>query len=413
MKGGALKERKIYYGWYMVLVGFFIMALVYASIVSCQGLYLKPVTEELNATRTQFSIVTGCIAFGLVIGSVFIGKVIKKRGLKSVMLASTGIIGLSLLGFSKSQEMWHFYVLALLMGIAFPGLTNISLVVLINNWFGEAKKGLAMSVAFAGSGIGGLVLTVVLSRVIASFGWRWAYMMNALAILIVAFPLILFTVVQDPAKRGLRRLGDREHKERMTEGTPLGEAKKTGAFWRLFISCLLLALVGSALLNHQVPYLTDIGFSGETAASIVAVAIGSLTVGKLILGTLYDKLGARFAALLANVLLIFAFAALLLTKNWHFSIYFYVVFYCIGGTTGTISPPIITGSVFGEKDYPQIIGLINVGIGIGAIFGSVLCAALYDWFGGYAVSWGVFLLLGIVIAVAQDGLLKKEKSSVS
>ena len=32
------EKKKFYYGWYMVLFGFLVMALAYASLASCQGI---------------------------------------------------------------------------------------------------------------------------------------------------------------------------------------------------------------------------------------------------------------------------------------------------------------------------------------------------------------------------------------
>ena len=49
-------NKKIYYGWYMVLLGFLLMALAYASLASCQGIFIKPVTEELGVDRAVFSL---------------------------------------------------------------------------------------------------------------------------------------------------------------------------------------------------------------------------------------------------------------------------------------------------------------------------------------------------------------------
>ena len=159
------EKKKIYYGWYMVLFGFLVMALAYASLASCQGIFIKPVTEELGIERATFSGVTTIASVGLIIGSTLTGKLFGKYSLKKVMGTCCTIVCACLAGFGLSSHIWQFYILGSIMGIAFSGLTIIPVSILINNWFGVKKKGVAMSIAFAGSGIGGMILTVVLNNI--------------------------------------------------------------------------------------------------------------------------------------------------------------------------------------------------------------------------------------------------------
>ena len=98
-------------------------------------------------------------------------------------------------------------------------------------------------------------------------------------------------------------------------------------------------MMNSGILNHQIPYLSDIGFSSALSASIGALSIGLASVGKLILGLLCDKLGIKKGSLVGNSLFFFAMIALLFTNNFHFLAYLYVLTFCIGGSVPTICPP--------------------------------------------------------------------------
>lgn len=403
-------KNKFYYGWYIVIVGFFIMAIAYASVVSCQGLFIKPITEDLGFSRSAFSITTASLAFGLIIGSVFMGNLIKKYGIKVVMLFSSVIVVAGLFIFSYLNQLYHFYIIAFLIGTAFPGLTSVSLSVLVNNWFGKSKKGVAMSIVFAGSGVGGMILTVLLNLLILNWGWRKAYFMNGLLILILLCPLILFVLKNSPKDMNLKRIGDDADKSVEASGISFDTAKKSFSFWVLFISILLMSLISSAILNHQVPYLTDIGFSDIKAANLAAMAVGSLTIGKILLGSMYDKKGMVFGAFISNLLFALAVLILVFLPKATVFIYIYIAVYCIGGSAATIAPPILTSGLFGEKDYPKLISIMNMAIGLGAVLGSTLCAIIYDFSKNYIPAWIIFFVIAVLIWISQAMILKNKKT---
>ncbi|MEG1716727.1 MAG: MFS transporter [Lachnospiraceae bacterium] len=401
-------KNKFYYGWWVVLSGFLIMAIAYASIVSCQGLFIIPVTEELGVSRVAFSTTTACLALGLVIGSLFTGTLIKKYGLKKIMCISCVIITICLIGFSFAQAMWQFYALGITMGIAFPGLTNIAVSIMINNWFGKKKKGFAMSLVFAGSGVGGMILMVVLNQLIQGIGWRQAYAVNALAIFIVLMPFIWFVIKETPSEKGLNRLGD------ATETNGSAEKEEVDAKWQkkfgiLFISVFLMCVANNAILNHQVPYFREVGFSVDKAAAYAAVALGALTIGKVVLGIIFDKLGIQKGALVANLMLVLAVIALLILAKMNIFIYFYIVFYGVGAAAATVSPPLLTGSVVPEKYYAKYVGLINVATGLGAIVGAMFCAKLYDLYNQYSFAWKVLVITAAIIIPLQMVALHKKQ----
>lgn len=126
------EKKRIYYAWYMVLFGFLVMALAYASLASCQGIFIKPVTEELGIERATFSGVTIIVSVGLIIGSTFMGKLFGKYSLKKVMGTRCTIVCAYLAGFGLSSHIWQFYILGSIMGIAFFLLVRKFLLLNIN-----------------------------------------------------------------------------------------------------------------------------------------------------------------------------------------------------------------------------------------------------------------------------------------
>lgn len=394
-------ENKMFYGWKIVAVGFIIMSLVY-SMASVTGVFLIPVTESLKISRAQFSLCSIFAAGGFVAGSAVMGKMFRKYKIKNVMIVGCAVICTDLLMKSFATQLWQLCICDLLLGIAYAAASVIPIPLLINNWFGVRKRGLANSLALAGSGLGAMVMTVILNAVIQNFSWRWAYRLNMVLILVIVIPAIFLVVVSTPQEKGLEKLGDIQTPEKQSKeksGMSVKEAKKTGYFWMILLSFLFLASVNASVSSSEISYLNDIGFSSTMAANIGAVVIGSLTVGKILLGILCDKCGLKKGALFSNLLFTVSIAALYLTISVHSAVYLHVICFCIGGSMITVGVPLYVAQLFGDKEYSSFLGLINAMTGLGLPVGTVLGGVIYTAFGSYAPLWMLMTVLGALSTI--------------
>ena len=102
--------------------------------------------------------------------SPFVGIVLKKFGIKKVMSFGIFATGLSFVLMGFIQEIWHFYLCISLLTLGMSFGTFIVLVATVGNWFIEKRK-LALSLMMSASGIGGLIVPVLV-ELISNFGWR-------------------------------------------------------------------------------------------------------------------------------------------------------------------------------------------------------------------------------------------------
>ena len=79
-------------------------------------------------------------------------------------------------------------------GLQLRSQTDASVVA---NWF-QAKLGIAMAVAIAGVSAGGMIIVQVADTTIHVSGWRTAYVVLALPILLIVLPLVLLFVRTHP-----------------------------------------------------------------------------------------------------------------------------------------------------------------------------------------------------------------------
>ena len=287
------EKKKMYYGWWIVFVGFLVYALVYSAISSA-GVFTLPITEEFGFSRSAYSVRSLFASAGTIIGSFTVGRFIAKHNIKRTMIGSCMILIICVIGCTFCTQMWQFYAVSLLTGFGFAGATMIPVPVLINAWFGPKKKGLAMSIALAGSGIGGMFMTMVLNWFCQNYGWRAAYYANAV-IFFAVVPFIAVLVIRSPKEIGLERIGEVLVDGAVSEkaGIPFSVGRKSMAYWLVAGSFFLLAFVNAGILNHQIPYFNDAGFTASKAASLGALALGALTLGKVLLGAMCDRMGIK------------------------------------------------------------------------------------------------------------------------
>ena len=101
------------------------------------------------------------------------------------------------------------YISSFFTGIFFLNAALIPVSMMITNWFVK-KRGLAMSIAMAGIGVGGTIFSPIITTLLEYYGWRHTYQIMALIILVLAFPAAFFLLRKSPQDMGLLPYGSQE-----------------------------------------------------------------------------------------------------------------------------------------------------------------------------------------------------------
>ncbi|WMI79915.1 MFS transporter [Anaerotignum sp. MB30-C6] len=400
MRKITLKQgEKIYYGWWQVLVGFLLMSFAYVSFISVTSVFVLPVTTEFACERSEFMLHATILCLISVVAAAFMGKKMAKGNIKLIMIINALIAGLGFFGFSRATSLGQLYAFAAVLGIPFTCLTTMPISILLNNWFGGKMKGTAMGLAFLGSGVGGMILTPVLNYVNTTFGWRVGYLTLAAIFVFFLAPVILFLVVKTPAEKGQRRMGETASEASSPEakGMSIGDAKKSPMMWLVSLAIFIAVVGSSGILANSVAFFVESGFSAALAASVAGLMLGSLTVGKPLVGMVCDKFGVQKGSILSFATFSLCFFSLFLMSQYKMLVILVIVFYAFGCAAVTICPPLLTSYLFGEKDYGAIIGIFTMATNIGGAFGGTVAAKIFDMTGSYASFW---LVSGFGIAVA-------------
>ena len=162
-----------YYGWLIVAVVFVTMAFG-VNARTAFSLLFPPILTEFQWDRGATA---GAFSFGFMVSAVItpiLGRIMDKSGPLLVMEAGVLMAAAGMLLAPLATEPWHLYLtLGVLVGAGSvcTGYTGQSLF--LPNWFAR-RRGLAVSIAFAGVGVGSILLLLRM---------RWALHAFALSLL--------------------------------------------------------------------------------------------------------------------------------------------------------------------------------------------------------------------------------------
>jgi MFS family permease len=244
-----------YYGWVIVGIAFVTMA-IGVTARTAFSLLLPPVIGEFGWDR---GLVAGAFSFGFLVSaalSALAGRIMDRHGPRVVIESGVCLMAGGLLMAPAIEKPWQLYAtLGVLVGTDANLMSFTAQSLFLPNWF-VRRRGLAISIAFSGVGVGAIVLLPWLQTIIDQHGWRASCRAMGLLVLLVLVPLNLL-VQRQPEDIGLLPDGG----PRLTQGgTPgshsnivdpawtsidwtLSRAIRTGRFWWIVFGyfCALFA----------------------------------------------------------------------------------------------------------------------------------------------------------------------------
>src|SRR5689334_13834901 len=149
---------------------------------------------------------------------------------------------------------------------------------------------------------------------------------------------------------------------------------------------------------HAVPFARDQGVSLTGASlSLTAYGIGS-AIGRLLGGTLSDRLGARRTIAAAFVLQIASLVTLLSVPS-RAALLLSLTAFGAGFAAGDTVVAQVVPQVFGMRALGAIMGILTLGWRCGAAAGPALAGFLYDLTGSYLIPFGL-APLGVLLSWA-------------
>jgi MFS family permease len=397
----------IFYGWYIVGVGFLANVASSFALASTLSIFLKPLTSELAVSRGVFSllrsgegIIGACLA-------PLVGTLVDRYGGRWLMAIGTTIVGIGYFFLGHVDSFSQFAAIRLTLvtlGDAIMGYMVVNVV--ISQWF-VRRRGRALAFTSMGVGFAKVCMPVVAAWLLLTLGWRQTWtVFGVLTIALLVLPALLI-VRRRPEDMGLFPDGAGEPgiepgsfggKKQFAEDHPANpsetvwtraEAVRTSAFWLLVITFGISSVGVTGLNLHVYPYVTDIGHSPVVAASVMSV-IASMQLGSpLAWGFLAERIDPRIAAMLRFIVQGIGLGLAISTSNL-ICLYAGFFLYGIGLGGNMVLPDLLWANYFGRRSLGRIRGMGLLISQVLAAFGPPFFGFLFDATGGYGLSFALF-----------------------
>jgi MFS family permease len=396
-----------YYGWVIVGIAFVTMA-IGVTVRTSFSLLLPPLIDEFGWDRGR---VAGAFSFGFLVSAVIsplAGRVMDRHGPRVVI--ETGVcLMVAGLWFARSiSTPWQLYLnLGLMVSVGANLMTFTAQSLYLPNWF-TRRRGLAISVAFSGVGVGAILLLPWMQTIIAGDGWRASCGTVAALALFVVGPLNFF-VWHRPENIGLesdggslvngaRRTSNIVDPRWASIEWTLARAMRTTRFWWIVIGYFCALFAWYAVQVHQTKYLTEIGFAPLQAAwALGAVSIAAIP-GQIGLGALSDRIGREWVWSIACTGFAICYAALILMEHQPSGVLLYLMVISqgtIGYALTSVMGPIVA-EIFEGPHYSAIFGAITIALIGGGAAGPWVAGVIHDANATYRPAFQLAILCCIV-----------------
>lgn len=404
-----MKRKVLPHDWGIVIASTLVMSSFYGTYLTF-SVFLKPILEEFAWTRT---VTSGAISASVGVSglaTIMAGRLADKYGGRILVIIGALLVGSGYLLMSQISSVWQLYLyFGIIIGIGMAACwTPINTA--ISRRFTE-KRILALGITTSGMTIGQMVMAPIAVYWITTYGWRSAYVMLAIILVLAIIPALKLSGRKTPQ---IIRVGVRERKgedstsnkfEEPTQssGWSATEAVKTIPFWMLMVTGIVISTSFYIVIVHIVAYATDIGIDSTMAALILTVMGGASILGKIVIEHSTSRIGSKSTLFILQALLALAlFLFMQASSLW--------MLFAAGSLFGLgvgATSPIRTSMIpefFGLKSIGTLIGLIDIAWRIGGITGPVLAGYIFDSSQSYDMAFVVGLLLMVIGMIATPFL---------
>ncbi|KAF5343899.1 hypothetical protein D9758_012110 [Tetrapyrgos nigripes] len=402
------------YGWICVLCSFVIhfFALgIESSWGVYQNFYFTSPNEGVgNASNADLAWIGSIQATGQPLVAYLAAIMARKVGFRWTGFFGAIVMAASLIAASFSTKVWHLYLTQGVLYGAGCGFAYIPAIAVPPQWF-TARRGLAMGIGSSGYGVGGLVLSPVTEKLIATVGFRWALRITGFLVL------------------GVLAVADYFMKPRVqSEATRFNP--KLMKSW-LFVSLCVIGFVSAFGFYIPIFYIPTyiqnaLGRTAQDGATAAALIAGFSALGRIVMGHVGDRIGPAYTLIICQTIsAIFQMLFWPFVRNYSGGLAFSSLFGFTSGGFVTLYPT-LAAYIYGSERLATVAGAMFSSFIPGTLVGPPIAGAILDKhtaadgkidFLAVQIYGGSWMLASAAVAVVCRILhvrwLKEEEGSLS
>jgi MFS family permease len=328
-----------------------------------------------------------------------IGDLYERFGPGAVVAGGSIAMAAGLAALGAVTQPWQLYPAFLVMSVGWGAMSGAAINIILAPWW-ERRRGLAVSIAFNGATLGGVIIAPALIPLIDAVGFTRALATAALVLLVVLLAVAAGVMRRGPQELGLGPDGDpcppTLGEPSVDEPHWRGDALRTWRFWSVSAPFALGLAAQVGVLTHLVALVTPaLGTGG--AARAVSTTTAAAVLGRLVTGFVVDRLNRRLVASATLVIQIIGLALLAWAPS-AVAVYAGCALFGLGVGNLTTLPGLILAVEWPRERFSALVGLV---VGINQFtfaFGPSLVGVMRDGAGTDGLALGTCAALQAVAA---------------
>ncbi|HEX8168115.1 MAG TPA: MFS transporter [Beijerinckiaceae bacterium] len=332
------------------------------------GFYGPPVYLHAVIARTGWSLefVSGMVTVHFVFGALVVANLpalYGRFGLPAVTSVGSLALAVGVLGWSLAAQPWQLGLAALLTGAGWVTMGAAALNAIVSPWFVRTRSA-ALSTAYNGASIGGVVFSPLWAALIAKLSFPAAAAIVGVATVCIVWTMSGLVFSRTPGDLGQSPDGD-------APGSPASPLASTGArplpgrlLWRdrTFLTLAagmalgLFAQIG--LIAHLYSVLVPV-VGGQVAGFAMALATACAIAGRIVVGRAMPVGAARrLVSCLAYGVQLAGSLVLLAAGGNVALLVLGIVLFGSGIGNATSLPPLIAQQEFAKEDVQRVVSTV-------------------------------------------------------
>jgi len=382
-----------HYGWVIVAVGALMGCIGMGSMFSL-AVFLDPIATDTGWSRAGLSAAMTVAFLAMGLGAFFWGWVSDRHGPRIVGLAGGVLLGTGLVLASRATSLLAFQLAyGLFLGAA-VGAFFAPMMATASAWF-DRHRALAVSLVSAGLGMAPVTVAPFAQWLLTGHDWRTAQLVIGLVAWAILLPAALL-LRRPPAMAPVASATGVPAEGGFTARQALGSRQFLVLAATFFACCL----AHSGPIFHVVSYAMVCGLPAMAAVSVYSLQGLSGLGGRLLLGVLADRHGAKLVLIGGLLLQAVAIGGFLAARSLG---EFYAVAAVFGLAYGGVMPlyAVLARDYFGPRIMGTVFGAATMVSCLGMAAGPAVGGWIFDRFGSYAGMHLSSLAIGLgAVAIA-------------
>lgn len=284
----------------VIFAGFLTLFVAFAIRYS-YGILLPFMLDEFQISKTAAGGIFSAYFVAFTVAVPFVGLMADRLNIRVLVTLATFLIGIGTVLMSFSTSVVNASLFFMIAGLGHSACW-VPFAVLVQRWVTGKWKGTALAFTEAGSATGIIVISATMPFIIREFDWRMGWLILGLTAFLATLVNLLWAA-NPPESKGQTHNQPARHTGASTRAAYISTFRDT-RFWLLGISYLLVGF----LILIPFTFLTTYAFgelqlSFQAASGLITITGISGIAGKLLLGSLSDRLGRLQMMIASSALL--------------------------------------------------------------------------------------------------------------